>query len=523
MLIATRTMIVMPLLVLSPPFQGMTLSQAISRVTVDPVIVENSRDIIRNAGVGTDTTSFQNYLTRYLSTAEHQHAIAQLIPRLAAPTFSTRNEAFLRLRDQGNAARPILESAMESEDPEIRWRVTKLLKDLDSDDELERQLSITIAVLQVLKAEQDADMVPLLLQILPSLPSDSRDVAFETIWARVSPDHLAQLRNLISNGTIEQKAVALVALELVSDDEPSSRLSPYLQSPHASIRLSAARALLDRHPDQSVATLVPLTGHENSAIALQADALLRLKTHPTLESIDTVFTDSYWKAWLENLPDTPKTWPRLGNQRLDLFPGRLRRVEHFHHTVAPIREVYNWFTYSADNQGKASVQDGILHLQGDQAEGDQRLVTTSRKLMGRASWPDKLEVIVRLAGADGNNFGWHPGVSVGNIKVLFHPGVEGGAFRVETVDNHDYLLNNMDMGFEVKTDTMYDMSIHVTRRLDGADFRVTIREPESGNQFQKSFEVTHEQLGSYDRIGMERSGRTGGDALFDSLTVQLGR
>jgi hypothetical protein len=523
MRIATRSMIVIPLLILSSPFQDMALSQEFSRVTIDPLIVESSRDIVRDAGIGTDIDSFTNYLNRYLSTSERLQAISKLIPRLAAPTFSTRDEAFQKLREQGNAARPILEASSESEDPEIRWRVTRLLENLDSDDELKRQLSITIAILQLLKAEHDSGLVPLLLKILPSLPSDSRDIAFETIWARVSPEHVAQLRDLISNGTIEQQAVALVAIELVSKEESSSLVAPYLQSPYATIRLSAARALLDRQPDQSIATLIPLTGYEDSAIALQADALLRQKTHPTLESIDTVFSNSYWKAWLEKLPDSPNAWPRLGNQRLDLFPGRLRRAEHFHHTVAPIREVYNWFTYAADNQGKASVKDGILHLQGDQAEGDQRLMTTSQKLMGRPTWPDKLEVIVRLAGANGNNFGWHPGVSVGNIKVLFHPGVEGGAFRAETVEDHDYLFNNTDMGFEIQTDTMYDMSIHVTRRLGGADFKVTVREPKTGNQFEKSFEVTDNQLGRYDRIGLERSGRTGGDALFDSLTVQLGR
>ncbi len=523
MLFRSPTMIVAPLLLSISVSIGICLAQEVVRARVDPEIVKASRQTLLDAGMNVHVESFKSYLTRYLSTSERQQALSKLIPELAASTFSRRNEAFLTLREQGNSARPILEAARESEDPEIQWRVAKLLEALESDVEFERQLSITLAVLQMLKVDTDSDLVPLLLEILPSLPAEAQDVAFESIWAGASPKHATQLRELMARGTLEQQAVSVVAFELISEADPSPLLTPHLQSPNARIRLAAARALIDRRPDPAIAALIPLAGHEDSAIALQADALLRLKTHPTIKSIDTVFSYDYWKAWAASRPDSPQPWPRIGHQRLDLFPGRLRRVEHFHHAVSPIREVYNWFSYSADNQGKASVQEGILHLHGDQSEGDQRLVTTAQKLMGRPTWPDQLEVLVRLGGANGNNFGWHPGVSVGNIKILFHPGVQGGAFRAETIDDHEYLLNNTDMGFEVKTDTMYDMSIHVTKRLSGAEFRVTIREPDSGNQFQKSFEVTDKQLGRYDRIGLQRSGRTGADALFDSLTVQLGR
>ena len=82
------------------------------------------------------------------------------------------------------------------------------------------------------------------------------------------------------------------------------------------------------------------------------------------------------------------------------------------------------------------------------------------------------------------------------------------------------------MKFEPISDVMHEMIIRVTRTKKGADFDVTItggKGVKEGKPHKKKFSVTSEQLGDYNRIGLERSGRTGADALFGSISIRLGR
>lgn len=65
----------------------------------------------------------------------------------------------------------------------------------------------------------------------------------------------------------------------------------------------------------------------------------------------------------------------------------------------------------------------------------------------------------------------------------------------------------------------------VERIENGARFDIKIQ-PQVGTRgtaFRKQFIATNKQLGDFDRIGIERSGRQGGDALFDSVEIQLGQ
>jgi hypothetical protein len=144
-------------------------------------------------------------------------------------------------------------------------------------------------------------------------------------------------------------------------------------------------------------------------------------------------------------------------------------------------------------------------------------------MIGSDRWPESLEVRSKLQAAPGNNFGYHIGVSVGRIKTLFHPGIRGGGFRAETTDEHGYIFSNENMAFEPAAGVTHEMVIKVKKTGTGADFDVVVNGGAGGNPHKKKFSVTNEQLGAYNRIGLERSGRTGGDAVFESLSIRLGR
>ena len=484
------------------------------------LILMEAKTRLEAAGIGTGPQNLTTYLERYENSTDEQASIRSLIQQLAAGSFAQRSEAYLELLDLGDRARFPLEASSTSNDPEIRWRSRKLLEELNSSTQVEKQLELTIAALRVLKASKFKDAAPLLLDILPTLPVASRDLAYEAIWACTAPQHMTQLAAHIESGVQEQKVAAILAWELIATEEQAAELLPYLSHTESRLRLAAARALLDRYPDQAMATLLELIAVMDESVRWHADTLLRQKADEPFDLGNSKSLEEYWQLWAENHSPESRTWKTLGTRRLDLFAGRLRRVENFTRTAESVASGYGPFQFTADNQGDASVRDGVLRIHGNQQEGDQRFWTTSQKLMGRPRWPDKLELTVRIGGEEGNNFGWHPAVSVGNIKILFHPGVEGGAFRAETAKEHDYLFNNTSMGFVVKTGTMYEMKILVEKFAGGAAFSVKVKDPATGNHFQKDFEVTEDQLVAYDRIALERSGRTGADAIFDAITIQ---
>ena len=78
------------------------------------------------------------------------------------------------------------------------------------------------------------------------------------------------------------------------------------------------------------------------------------------------------------------------------------------------------------------------------------------------------------------------------------------------------------MGFTPATGVMHEIVIKVARTGAGADFEVNVVDGKGGKIHRKEFKASAEQHGAFDRIGLERSGRTGADALFDSVAIRLG-
>ncbi|NNM30699.1 MAG: HEAT repeat domain-containing protein [Akkermansiaceae bacterium] len=446
--------------------------------------------------------------------------MARLVEQLAAPAFADREAASKALSVVGEAARPLLTEAARSDDPEVQARVRKILSQLESGSQLRQ--SLLLAALKILRARGDAGAAPAILATLAS-PCDNHTggLATEALWASAAPVHLDLFAGALDHEDQRVRAAAIVALEAAAGADAVARITPLLDDREAVIRLAAARALIDRKPKRAVEVLVALAGENDGEPAWQADALLQMKTGHKLALDGAGTIGGGWKKWFEKEFAAAKLDTRLGAKRHDLGAGRGVLVETFARGADTLAAGYGRFLYEADNDGPARVADGQLRLDGDNPEGDQRLAITSQRMIGRDRWPDRLEVRVKLGGEEGNNFGWHLGVSVGRVKTLFHPGMARGYFRAETTDGHDYILPNEDMSFVPANGVMHEMIIKVKRTATGADFDVIVNDGKGGKPHRKEFQVTPEQLGDFDRIGLERSGRTGADAVFDSISIRL--
>jgi hypothetical protein len=196
-------------------------------------------------------------------------------------------------------------------------------------------------------------------------------------------------------------------------------------------------------------------------------------------------------------------------------------VEKFTRTSKDATAGYGKFSYEATARGyKADVSGGRLRLTGDHEEGDQRLVVPAMKAAGKKQWPDELEVSAKLGGTAADSGAWHVGLSVGSVKVLFHPDYPEGAFRAETVDGHVEIFGNQDMGFTPASGVMHKVTVKVRRMGPNYRFEVEVVNGKGKGTYRKSFTATAKQMGKFDRVGLERSGRRGGDALFESLSIK---
>lgn len=477
-------------------------------------------ELLRKNGIATETDAILTYLGRFLPDPQRETEIVRLVEQLADRDFAKREAATKALPAFGDAARELVSEAAQSSKLEIRRRAIKILEQLDVESQ-RRQLLLP-AALQVLQSRRASKAVPFLLAVLTvRVDPYARGEAAEALWASVTASHVELLMGALNHEHVELRAAAIVALEVAGGEDVVERIAPLLASDKAVIRLAAARALIDREPKRVVEILVKLAGDEDADVAWQADALLQMKTGYEVEFNGGQSLGDAWRKWFAEHISTARLETPLGVRRLDLSAGRGVLEERFARDAKSLDEGYGRFLYEADNGGTAKVADGRLHIEGNNPEGDQRFYITSQRMIGRDRWPDQLEVRAKVAGEEGNNFGWHLGVSVGRVKTLFHPGQSRGYFRAETTDEHRYLFQNENMSFEPAVNVTHEMIIRVKRTAAGAEFDVTVIDGKGGEPYQKQFEVTHEQLGDFNRIGLERSGRTGGAAQFDSVSIRL--
>lgn len=77
------------------------------------------------------------------------------------------------------------------------------------------------------------------------------------------------------------------------------------------------------------------------------------------------------------------------------------------------------------------------------------------------------------------------------------------------------------MGFDPATDSMQWMSVKSHRLPDDRVKLSVFVEQEGAEAHRQSFVFAADAIGPLDRLSFDRSGRTGGNARVDDLTVEL--
>lgn len=198
-------------------------------------------------------------------------------------------------------------------------------------------------------------------------------------------------------------------------------------------------------------------------------------------------------------------------------------AEWFERKAERLEKRYGRFEFHADRGMAGMVTGGRLRFVGDRGgDGDQYLVLTA-DAVGLERLPEHFRVSCMMGGdsKDGAG-GWHTGVSVGQVRVLYHPGMNGGSFRIETTGGKTAVRGNTSMGFEPDTKSLERMEIGVRILKTGdVELDVLVGSGDGKHVFRDKTVVDADVIGAVDRIGLWRSGRTGSDAVFDDFVLDL--
>jgi len=197
--------------------------------------------------------------------------------------------------------------------------------------------------------------------------------------------------------------------------------------------------------------------------------------------------------------------------------------EWFGTPAADCRQGYRLMRYQGPaDAGLAEVRDGRLILSGVRnGDLDQRLILHAADWPGTPNLPRHLTLRAVLGGTDGGIGTWHIAVSIGNVKTLFHPGFRGGGFRHEEIGTRAFITKNTDMGFTPPTDQPLDLTLQLSRDSPRSFALKTLILTRDGKRFENTALIAEERFGELNSIGLERSGREGGNAFFEQFSITL--
>jgi hypothetical protein len=480
--------------------------------------------VLKASGIAPTPAAVEVYVRSWIVDDRLKGRIDKLIAQLGSEDYDQREQATEELARIGPATLESVASAARSKDPEVRQRATSLLTRLDSVEGRRTREAQLSAALQWLGQTRPTGAAPLILDVLPHLSSPAhREAATRSLWACTTPGEGARLRRLVQDGPAPLRATALPALELAEGDSAVELLRAFQKDPDPAVRLGAARALLDRRPADAVAVLLGLLECPDADTRTQAAWLLQQTSGLPAEAdraLDWTQTVARWRAWATS-PAADKPRP-LGTDRLRLERYGLLLSVVFTEEMPALKDGYGPLRYETNCAGKASVARGLLRLDGQHNDGNQSLFIQAEKLVGKPAFPRAFEVRATLGGEAEMSGTWHVGVSIGNVRVLFHPGFTDGAFRVEQITTQRYLHANENMNFTPAAGVLHELTIKVIENRDDTvtlDVRITESGPR-GRTFQRTVQIKAADIGPLSRVGLERSGRTGGAALFGALSIR---
>jgi len=192
--------------------------------------------------------------------------------------------------------------AIDSSDPEIRYRAKMILRRIeDSDDDL------TLAVLRVIKRDRLPGGVDVLLRIIPRCKGEYlRSAVAEALSASARVEDAGCLKAAIKSGPGEVRAAAIIALESAVGSQAIELLRRYAgDETDLLVRLSAIQGLSNHSPRECLNLLADLLESDDVMVRIRSAVTLRRLTGKRFGFVGGYDTPEFrenavqrWRNWI---------------------------------------------------------------------------------------------------------------------------------------------------------------------------------------------------------------------------------
>ena len=482
--------------------------------------------VLLDAGVTPDSQGAIRLLNRLTTSNATVNQIGKYIRDLGSENFHVRRNARFQLLGMGSIANKQLSSAIQSHDFETVLQTKSILRSLKSrSNEAVREEQV-LAAFRLLATEVNPACVSSVLAIIPQLKNKVllKHSAI-VLWASVSDEHREQIAFALQHPNEEVRIAAIPAWEIIEGEKAVELVRPLLSDARPAIRLAASRALFDHAPRECMKTLIDLLGSEDRTTKLQAAWLTAEafdEQHALAGNRTFAQQADLWRKKLLASADQQNQC-RLGNARHEIRPFLAGFREGFDRSISALKTHYGDLHY-VDSVGDAvaSVSKGIARMHGGEKKGEQKLLIKAEQVVGTEQFSNPFTVVAELGGEAMGIGTYHVGITIGNLRILFYPGLRNGGFRIECVDSRVFKVSKRPMPFTPGHEVLCDMRIVVTPLQNGAvRLETTITDPRTPTRpFTNIYVAQEKDIRRLGTIGLERSGGAGGAALFGAFSIE---
>ena len=228
--------------------------------------------ILTEKNIKTDSDGLNEYLSGLHPSEQQKQRAMQLIKALGTTdSFAKREDAMAKLLVLPVLPNEELIAATKGNDPEIRWRATKILQ--LGKPESDRVL---YAAFKTVEEGKPTGVTAELIRAIPLCDKPHlRYAARQALKASARPSDAALLRRELKNENVEVRIAVAAALGKALEERASEELYDTLSDPEDRVKLAGARALADLGDRKSLAALEKLLSSSDKLVQTSSALALR--------------------------------------------------------------------------------------------------------------------------------------------------------------------------------------------------------------------------------------------------------
>ncbi len=262
------------------------LAERIETYNPDPAVRREARlafhmQVLRDAGIEPTAAGVRACLQAFpiepAGGQEWRGQVEALIVQLGDPSWQVREAATAKLLQLSDVPADMLRDAASSGDLEIAARAQHIMQARQAgvssmEDALQRQLAAALAVIELQQIEGLADPI---LRVLPVLAEPYLfEAGCRALAATANDDDAETLRPWLSGRRAAERLTAAMVLASRGPEQLREVWSPLLQDPDETVRLAAARALVQTGDRAALPVLVALLNSADARVWVQSNGLL---------------------------------------------------------------------------------------------------------------------------------------------------------------------------------------------------------------------------------------------------------